>query len=126
MHPKPAHLGAAYAAQFQDAAVVAAYPNRPPYPAEVFDRLAALVVGPPAPVLDLGCGTGDLARPLAARTQQVRCVDAVDCSAPMLARARTLPGGDQPTLRWVLGAAESVSLNPPYGLVTAGESLHWM
>jgi hypothetical protein len=28
--------------------------------------------------------------------------------------------------RWLHGRAEEVSLKPPYALVTAGESLHWM
>lgn len=125
MRPKPAHLGAPYAAQFQDAAVVVAYPHRPPYPAEVYERLAALLAVPAA-VLDLGCGTGDLARPLAARLEGVARIDAVDVSAPMLTLARSLPGGDRPNLRWILGAAEDAPLSPPYGLVTAGESLHWM
>ncbi len=123
MQPKPAHLGEQYAAQFQDPAVVAAYPNRPPYPAEVFDVLVGLLPDPTAAVLDLGCGTGDLARPLAARVARL---DAVDWSANMLSLARTLPGGDQPNLRWIHGKGEDAPLDPPYGLITAAESLHWM
>jgi trans-aconitate methyltransferase len=74
-------------------------------------------------VLDLGCGTGDLARPLAARVARL---DALDVSVNMLALARTLPGGDQPHLRWLRGQAEDAPVSPPYGLIAAGESLHWM
>src|SRR5215211_5806395 len=44
----------------------------------------------------------------------------------MLAVGRKLAGGDHPRLRWQLAAAESARLAPPYALVTAGESLHWM
>ncbi len=122
MRPKPAHLGPRYAAQFQDAAIVAAYPTRPPYPAEVFARLRALLVAP-AVALDVGCGTGDIARRLAPLVEQV---DAVDISAGMIAAAQRLPGGDAPNLRWLVGAMEDSPLNPPYGLIVAGESLHWM
>ncbi|HET7034908.1 MAG TPA: class I SAM-dependent methyltransferase [Thermomicrobiaceae bacterium] len=123
--PKPRGLGPEYAAQFQDPAVVAAYHHRPPYPAETFDILVQLLPagGEAARVLDLGCGTGDLARPLAAR---VAAVDAVDVSAGMIARGRALPGGDRPNLHWIAGRAEDAPLRPPYGLVVAGESLHWM
>lgn len=120
--PKPAHLGPAYAAQFQDAAVVAAYPTRPPYPAAVVDLLASLVVGPRV-ALDVGCGTGDVARRLAPRMERV---DAVDISAAMIAAGQRLPGGDAANLRWWVAALEDAPLAGPYGLVVAGESLHWM
>ena len=124
MIPKPKHLGLEYASQFADPAVVAAYHHRPPYCAAAFPLLRDLVVGQPRIVLDLGCGTGDIARPLAG---VVDFVDAVDCSAGMIERGKTLPGGDRPNLRWILGYAEDVQLpHPSYGLVTAGESLHWM
>ncbi|HKD76743.1 MAG TPA: class I SAM-dependent methyltransferase, partial [Ktedonobacterales bacterium] len=56
----------------------------------------------------------------------VERIDAVDWSAPMLKRARTLPGGDSSKIRWQQGKIEDVELDPPYALITAGESLHWM
>lgn len=123
MRPKPAHLGPQYAAQFADPSVAAAYPHRPPYPEDVFAILTDLVTATPRAVLDVGCGTGDLARPLAARVDRV---DAVDPAAAMLALGRTLPGGAAPNLTWVLGPMEAVPLRPPYALVVAGESLHWL
>jgi SAM-dependent methyltransferase len=124
MMPKPKHLGPEYASQFADPAVVAAYHHRPPYAAATFPLLRDLVVGQPRLVLDLGCGTGDIARPLAGL---VDFVDAVDCSVAMIERGRALPGGDRANLRWILGYAEDVVLpRTSYGLVTAGESLHWM
>ena len=120
--PKPAHLEPEYAAQFGDAAVVMAYPTRPPYPAAVFDLLAGLTVEPWV-ALDVGCGTGDIARRLAPRMQRV---DAVDIAERMVARARTLPGGDAENLRWQVAPLEDAALAAPYGLAVAGESLHWM
>jgi SAM-dependent methyltransferase len=123
MFPKPKHLGPEYAAQFQDAAVVAAYPARPPYPAAIFETLAGLAAASPRAVLDVGCGTGDVARRLAPLVDRL---DAVDASARMITLARTLPGGDAPNLRWIVASAEDAPLDPPYALITAGESLHWM
>jgi SAM-dependent methyltransferase len=123
MRPKPDHLGAEYASQFSDRSVVAAYPHRLPYPPATFTILAGLIPAGPRIVLDIGCGTGDVARNLAPLVDRV---DAVDVSAPMIDLGRALPGGDHPHLHWILGRAEDATLEPPYALVTAGESLHWM
>jgi ubiquinone/menaquinone biosynthesis C-methylase UbiE len=123
MEPKPAHLSGDYPRQFSDPSVVAAYVHRAAYPAAVFGQLARLTAPSSRRVLDLGCGTGDIARPL---VRLVERVDAVDISAPMIALGKTLPGGDAANLRWIEGPAEYAPLDPPYGLVTAGESLHWM
>lgn len=123
MQPKPKHLAASYAAQFQDASIVAAYPTRPPYPVEVFELLAGLIATESWVALDVGCGTGDVARRLAPLMARV---DAVDMSWRMIARGKMLPGGNASNLRWIVGAAEDAPLEPPYTLITAGESLHWM
>jgi 2-polyprenyl-3-methyl-5-hydroxy-6-metoxy-1,4-benzoquinol methylase len=109
--------------RFADQSVVDRYHLRPTYPPETFTILGALIVDEPRVVLDVGCGTGNVARPLASCVERI---DAVDLSLPMLERARTLPGGDSPKIRWLQGRTEEVSLEPPYALVTAGESLHWM
>lgn len=111
------------ASRFQDRSVVDAYHLRLPYPPEIFDKLVELIDGAPRTVLDVGTGTGELARPLAARADRV---DAVDLSGRMIARGAALPGGDHPNLRWIEGALETVSLQPGYALITAGDSLHWM
>ena len=44
----------------------------------------------------------------------------------MIEEGKTLPNGDHPQLRWMVGSAEEALLEPPYDLVTAGDSLHWM
>ncbi len=123
MIPRYEFLGATYAARFQDQSVVDRYHLRPTYPPETFALLNALIVDEPRAVLDVGCGTGNLTRPLSA---YVKRIDAVDISEAMLQRARTLPGGDSPKIRWLAGRAEEVEAQPPYALITAGESLHWM
>ncbi len=123
MAPKPKGLAPEYGAQFRDESVADAYPTRPPYPTEVFDVLAGLARDEPRTVLDLGCGTGDIARPLAPRVSRV---DAVDPSPAMLAGGRALPCGDHPHLHWIRASAEEFDYPAPFALVVAAESLHWM
>ncbi len=121
--PKPKHLGPEYGAQFGDESIVAAYRHRPPYPAEVFEVLDGLMADGPRVVLDAGCGSGDLAVPL---SRLVDRVDAVDPSAAMIHVARARAEADDLPIRFVLSSMEDAALSPPYALVTAAESLHWM
>jgi ubiquinone/menaquinone biosynthesis C-methylase UbiE len=74
-------------------------------------------------VLDVGTGPGDVARNLAPYVERV---DAVDWSEGMIALAQQLSGGDDPRIKWIQGRSEEVTLYPPYDLITAGGSLHWM
>jgi SAM-dependent methyltransferase len=123
VRPKPDHLGPEYGAQFADPSVAAAYHHRPPYPSEVFDVLVRLIADEPRTALDVGSGTGEIARGLAPRLERV---DAVDPSPAMIAIGRAMPGGDRPNLTWIEGYAEDAPIQPPYALVTAGQSLHWL
>lgn len=111
------------AVRFQDQSVVDRYHLRPAYPPDVFTQLQNLMIDEPRAVLDVGCGPGPLTLGLLDVAERI---DAVDLSPQMLALARTLPGGQSPKIRWLLGRAEEVALNPPYALITAGRSLHWM
>jgi SAM-dependent methyltransferase len=122
VQPKPRGLDRRYADQFCDAAMVDAYAARAPYPAALDPLFVELCGGPEARVLDLGCGTGELARRLAPK---VGAIVAVDQSAPMIARARTLPGGDAPNLHWIVGRVEEVALDGPFSSALAAESFHW-
>src|SRR5205085_8811604 len=101
MLPRPAHLTPDNAARFKDQSVVDFYPLRLPYPSVVFDILADLITDEPRAVLDVGAGTGDIARGLVRRVERV---DAVDFSPAMIAKGKTLPDGDHPGLRWIYGA----------------------
>ena len=124
--PKPTHLGSQYGAQFSDASIVRAYRHRPPYPDELFDILAGLLAPGPATILDAGCGSGDIALRLLAHVAQIERLDAVDISPAMVADGQQRSGGDDPRLHRQVAPIEAASLAPPYALITAGESLHWM
>jgi SAM-dependent methyltransferase len=121
MSSRPAHLTPENAATFQLAGVVEHYHLRTPYPPELAGALLGRRAGG-GPVLELGCGTGEIARSLAPFAQ----VEAFDASGPMLERARAMPGGDHPGIRWVESSAESYGYEGPYSLAVAGDSLHWM
>ena len=122
VQPKPESFSAAYAETFKDQQVVDAYRYRPPYPDEVFPILAGLLTDEPRTVLDVGTGSGDLARRL---VESSRRVDAVDASAHMIARGKQLPNGEHPHVHWTVGKVEEAPLAPPYALITAGSSIHW-
>jgi len=125
MRPQPKQFAPQYASIFGDASVVSAYQYRPPYPAETFAFLLSLIdtESETRAVLDAGCGPGVIARQL---VQAVDRVDAVDIAARMIAAGQALPGGKDPKLYWILGAMEDVPLHPPYALIVAAASLHWM
>jgi len=122
MQPKPEDPRTYFAGTFKDQRVVDAYRHRPPYPDGVFDILAGLITDEPRTVLDVGAGSGDIARKL---VNFVTRVDAVDFSHNMIERGKQLPNGDSPHLRWIYGKVEEVQLSPPYTLITAGSSIHW-
>ncbi len=113
-----------YASAFLEPAVAASYRYRPAYPDALFARLTELAgEAGEATALDVGCGTGDIARPLA---QLVSHVDAIDVSQAMIDEARTLPGGDSPAITWTCSTVEDAALRAPYSIITAGESVHWL
>src|SRR5437870_3196445 len=103
MATKPDFYATVHGEAFIDPDVAAVYHTRPPYPDEVFEILEGLLVDQPRVVLDLGCGTGAIARRFAPLVDRV---DAVDISSPMIDEGKRSPGGDHPALRWILGSAE--------------------
>lgn len=123
MQPEPQDVRTFYADTFKDRRVVDAYRHRPPYPDEVFAILAGLLIDEPGTVLDVGAGSGDLARRMVEFAWRV---DAVDFSERMIEQGKRLPHGDHPRLRWIYGKVEEAPLSPPYALITAGSSIHWM
>lgn len=123
MQPEPRDARSFYAETFKDRRVVDAYRHRPPYPDEVFAILAGLLVDEPRAVLDVGAGAGDLARRM---VEFAGRVDAVDFSESMIERGRRLPNGNHPHLHWIYGKVEEAQLSPPYALITAGSSIHWL
>ena len=101
------------------------------YPAEVVDHvMGTLGLDRHSRVLDLGCGTGQLTLPLAARTRAVLGVDP-EPDMLRLARRSALAGGVA-NAGWLLGAdGDLAGLVPLLGEhsfdgVTIGQALHWM
>jgi ubiquinone/menaquinone biosynthesis C-methylase UbiE len=118
---RPEQWGSQHAAAFDDAEVARRYYARPPYARAAIAFLRGLVDPSSYVVLDVGTGTGKIARELATTVERV---DAVDVSAPMLAEGRRL--APKAPIRWIHARLEDARLSGPYGLATAGSSLHWM
>lgn len=97
------------------------------YPEPVIDALAdAFALTSDDTVVDLGCGTGQLAVPLARR---VASVIAIDPEPDMLAVGRG--GTDARNIRWVVGSDREmpeIALRGPdsVGALVIGQALHWM
>jgi 2-polyprenyl-3-methyl-5-hydroxy-6-metoxy-1,4-benzoquinol methylase len=94
---------------------------RPGYPPALIDRLAnAAGVDRRSRVIDLGCGPGSLAIPLAAHAAEVVAVDA---EPEMIAE---LSGAAPPNVRAVEARAEDVDESwGAFQLATIGRALHW-
>lgn len=123
MPSRPDFLGQEFATRFQNQNVADRYHLRATYPPETFRILASLIKDEPRVLLDAGSGTGDVARHM---LDYVERIDAIDISIPMMKHGNALPGGNSPKIRWIHGATEDTPLKPPYALITAGQSLHWM
>ena len=121
MSARPDQWGPQHAAAFDDAEVARRYYARPPYARAAMTFLRGLIDPSSYLVLDVGTGNGKIARELAATVERV---DAVDVSAPMLAEGRRL--APKAPIRWIQARVEDAPLSGPYGLATAGSSLHWM
>lgn len=112
-----------YASRFKNRSLAEVYELRPPYPEETYGILLSLLGKSRDKVLDVGCGTGKIARSL---VNYVEGVDAVDFSQEMIRVGKSLSNGNHPKLQWINGRVEEVQLYPPYCMVTAGASIHWM
>ena len=112
-----------YGARFASHRMAANYRFRPDYSSEVYYVLAGLLRSQPRSLLDAGCGSGKIVRGL---VDQIDRADAVDPSEEMLRLARSLRAGGDPKIRWVSARIEDAELSPPYGLIVAAASIHWM
>jgi SAM-dependent methyltransferase len=102
---------------------------RPSYPPALFDHLQAHfgLAATAATAVDLGCGTGQLAIPLAARGLSVI---AIDPSPEMLAEARraATAAGVATRIRFVAGVGEDLPslVQEPVALMASAAAFHWM
>jgi ubiquinone/menaquinone biosynthesis C-methylase UbiE len=99
---------------------------RPPYPKQLF---AAMVkkfeLNGQGALLDLGCGTGEMAIPLANYFEKVL---ALDPDEAMLnegrAKAKRL---NISNIHWQAGSSKDLTdVEGPFKLITMGQSFHWM
>jgi len=94
------------------------------FPDSLFDRLAALGIGASGEtIVDVGTGTGALARGFALRGSRVI---GIDPDARLLDQARQLNVAASVTVEYKIGSAEAVPL--PDGIadvVSAGQCWHW-
>lgn len=98
--------------------------HRPGYPPEFFTELRQrFALNGSQDVLDLGCGTGQIAIPLA---PAVATVYAVDPDQDMLVEGKR-SAAETTNIEWLPGDSSSLdSLNlPPLDMVTMGKSFHW-
>jgi SAM-dependent methyltransferase len=98
--------------------------HRAGFPAQLLDELDARgMVHPGARVLDLGTGTGSLARLFASRG----CVvTGVDIAAPLLEQARRLDRESGVEVAYIEAPAEATGLpSATFDLVSAGQCWHW-
>ncbi|MEU6710142.1 class I SAM-dependent methyltransferase [Nonomuraea sp. NPDC046802] len=82
----------------------------------------ARAFGQDSGVLDLGCGPGTVAIPLARRVREVL---AVDPDEGMLAEGRRLASGVR-NVRWLCGDSTKLRELPAFDHIVMGRSFHWM
>ncbi len=98
--------------------------HRAGFPNEFFERLAAMgIVRSGIRALDLGTGTGTIARGLALRGCDVT---ALDRSEPLMEQAREMDREAQVAVNYVVAPAEETGLDAAtFDLITAGQCWHW-
>lgn len=98
--------------------------HRAGFPAEFFERLSAYGMGREGQVvLDLGTGTGTLARGLAQRGCEVTGLDPAES---LLEQASVLDAEAGVSVDYVVGEAEQTTLpDDSFDVVTAGQCWHW-
>ena len=96
---------------------------RPPYPEVLLEDLCRrLPVSGGGRLLDLACGTGQIAVPLAGRFAVVWAVDQ-EAESVALAKAKAEASGVT-NIRWLVGPAQTVELDSQFELIAVGNAFH--
>ena len=95
---------------------------RPPYPTGFLTLRRRLPASGRERLLDLACGTGQIALPLADSFAEVWAVDQ-EVESVAYGRGRAEARGAT-NITWVAGAAETVTAPGPYELVAVGNAFH--
>lgn len=95
------------------------------FPEELFERLSSLGVGVPKQrILDLGTGTGSLARGFAHRKSTVT---GLDKATALLQKAKQLDEKYGVDITYIEGDAEDTGLDSQsFDIVSAGQCWHWL
>jgi SAM-dependent methyltransferase len=98
--------------------------HRAGFPARLFDRLNALGIGRPGQtILDLGTGTGSMARGFA---RQGATVTGLDISEEMLTAARRISAEEGLSITYHRVPAENTGLSArTFDAISAGQCWHW-
>lgn len=94
---------------------------RPAYPDALFEDLLARTGSSGGRLLDLACGTGQIALPLARRFASVVAVDQ-EPETIDFARSKSSGLGGASNVRWVSGSVETVELEERFDLITVGNA----
>jgi len=98
--------------------------HRPGYPDQLFrDLLATAGVATGGKVLEIGCGTGQATKSLAARGLQILCLEA----GPNLARIARRELGGFPNVEVRCSTFEDWRMDcEPFDLVVSAQAFHWL
>lgn len=99
--------------------------HRPSYNADVVAAVLSRNAAPPAHVLDVGCGSGQLTRALAAALPATSVVEGVDACASQVERAAPGDGGAAVSFR-VADACATGAAAASADLLTVAQALHWL
>lgn len=94
-----------------------------PQQALIRSLIAELPAGPPARILELGCGTGQLTRRLIDRYPNIP-IDALDLSPGMIEHCRAT-FANQPQISWIIADAQTYAPGTVYPLIISSSALHW-
>jgi ubiquinone/menaquinone biosynthesis C-methylase UbiE len=101
--------------------------TRPGYPNDIINFVVTTAgVGAGAAVLDVGCGTGQLTRPLARSGFRVMAID-IGPSLMAAARERLAESGDSTGVSFQVAAFEDFEApDASFDLIVSGAAFHWI